>query len=117
MKVAQKNPTNPNTRSVHLPHAPSMLNMELSPSGHLSDIGPEPGKHSRLTSALVGIVLHHVRTRLALPVVLLYTCLLCIYYFFSLFSPVDPETAADAPVIDYVDDDPSLPEQPGKPPL
>ncbi|KAM3255829.1 hypothetical protein ACQJBY_048796 [Aegilops geniculata] len=28
-------------------------------------------------------------------------------------SNVDLETAADAPVIDYVDDDPSLPEQPG----
>ena len=50
MKVAQKNPTNPNTRSVHLSHAPSMLNMELSPSGRLSNTGPETGKHSRLTS-------------------------------------------------------------------
>ena len=30
----------------------------------------------------------------------------CIYYFFPLFSPVDPETAADATMIDYVDDDP-----------
>ena len=40
-------------------------------------------------------------------------CLLYIYCFFPLFSPVDPETDA-APVIDYVDDDPSLPEQPGK---
>ena len=39
-----------------------------------------------------------------------------IYCFFPLFSPIDPE-ADDAPVIDYVDDDPSLPEQPGKPPL
>ena len=38
------------------------------------------------------------------------------YCFFPLFSPVDPE-AHDALVIDYVDDDPSLPEQPGKPPL
>ena len=38
----------------------------------------------------------------------------CIYCFFPLFSPVDPETDA-APVIDYVDNDPSLPEQPGKP--
>ena len=28
--------------------------------------------------------------------------------------PVDSETDADAPVIDYVDDDPSLPKQPGK---
>ena len=35
----------------------------------------------------------------------------------SLFSSVDPE-AADAPVIDYSVDDPSLLlEQPGKPPL
>ena len=42
-------------------------------------------------------------------------CLLYIYCFFPLFSPVDPKTDA-APVIDYVDDDPSLPEQPGKPP-
>ena len=33
----------------------------------------------------------------------------------SLLS-VDLETD-DASVIDYVDDDPSLPEQPGKPPL
>ena len=31
--------------------------------------------------------------------------------------PVDSETDADAPVVDYVTDDPSLlPEQPGKPP-
>ena len=56
MKVAQKNPTNPNTRSVHLSHAPSMLNMGLSPSGHLSITGPELRKHSRLTSPLTGIV-------------------------------------------------------------
>ena len=42
----------------------------------------------------------------------------CIYCFFPLFSPVDPETAADATVIDYVDDHPFfLSEQPGKPPL
>ena len=43
-------------------------------------------------------------------------CYACfyIYCFFPLFSPVDPETDA-TPVIDYVDDDPSLPEQPGKP--
>ena len=52
MKVAQKNPTNPNTRSVHLSHASNYLNMELSLSGHLSDTGPEPGKHSWLTSPL-----------------------------------------------------------------
>ena len=55
-KLIRKNPTNPNMRSVHLSHAPSMLNMELSPSDHLFNTGPEPGKHSRLTSPLAGIV-------------------------------------------------------------
>ena len=42
----------------------------------------------------------------------------CIYYFFPLFSLVDLETAADAPVIDYVDDDTSSlsAELPGEPP-
>ena len=31
-------------------------------------------------------------------------------------SPVPPETDADAPEYDNVDNDPSLPKQPGKPP-
>ena len=45
-------------------------------------------------------------------------CLLYIYYFFPLFSPVDPETGADATEYDYVTDDPSpcTTELPGKPP-
>ena len=44
-------------------------------------------------------------------------CLLYIYCFFPLFSPVDPETDV-APMIDYVNDDPSSlsAELPGKPP-
>ena len=45
---------------------------------------------------------------------------LCALYllFLPLFSSVDPVAAADAAVIDYVTDDPSvLCEQPGKPPL
>ena len=33
------------------------------------------------------------------------------------FFPVDSETGADVRVFDYTEDDPSLPEQPGKPPL
>ena len=32
------------------------------------------------------------------------------------FYPVDSETAAGTLVIDYIDDEPFLPEQPGKPP-
>ena len=67
----------------------------------------------------VGITYYRVRAHLAPRIAMLcfvMLCLLYIYCFFPLFSPVDPETDA-APVIDYVDDDPSLPEQPGKPPL
>ena len=70
MKVAQNNetisdmqlvrpphtPSISNTQSVYLSDASNYLNMELSPSGHLSDTGPEPGKHSRLTSPFSGIV-------------------------------------------------------------
>ena len=42
----------------------------------------------------------------------------CIYCFFPLFSPVDPETDV-APVIDYVTDESSsfATELPGKPPF
>ena len=42
-------------------------------------------------------------------------CVLYIYCFFPLFSPVDPETDA-APVIDYITDDPASfsAELPGK---
>ena len=43
--------------------------------------------------------------------------LLFIVFPLRQFFSVDLETAADTPVIDYIDDDPSLPEQPGKPSL
>ena len=50
MKVAQNDETNPNTLPTYLLDVPNYLNMELSPSGHLSDTGPEPGTPSRLFS-------------------------------------------------------------------
>ena len=119
MKVAQNDKTNPNMRSVYLFDASIYLNVEHSPFSHLSDAGPEPGKHSRLNSPFTYIMQYYVRSTLVLLFVLscfVMLCLLYIYCFFSLFSPVDPETDV-APVIDNVDDDPSLPELPGKPPL
>ena len=42
--------------------------------------------------------------------------LLFIVFPFRYFFPIDPETAGD-PQFDYGVDDPSLPQQPGKPPL
>ena len=56
MKVAQKNVTNPDARSVYLLDTSNYLNMEHSPSGHLSDTAPEPGKHSRLNPPFTFIV-------------------------------------------------------------
>ena len=86
MKVAQKNPTNPNTRSVHLSHAHSMLNMELSPSGHLSDTGPEPETPSRLIYPFTYNVYDRVRARLALRIVM--SCLvLPLFAMYLLFLP------------------------------
>ena len=42
--------------------------------------------------------------------------LLFIVFPLCYFFPVDSETDADVRVFDYTEDDPPLPEQPGKPP-
>ena len=115
MKVAQNDETNLDTQLVHPPRVPSIVNLQHFTSGAFVRKHGTPGILSRMLPPFTGITSYRVRTRLALLVVLLCTCLLCIYCFFPLFSPVDPGT--DAAVIDYVDDDPFLPEQPGKPPL
>ena len=117
MKVAQNDETNPDTQPVRPPHIPSIANTQLSPSGSSVRKRETPGILSRMFPPFTGITSYRVRTRLALPVVLLCTCLLCIYCFSPLFSPVDYETDAAAAQFDYGVDDPSLlPEQPGKPP-
>ena len=66
MKVAQNDETNPNARSVYVSDASNYLNMELSLSIHLSNTGPEPGKHSRLFSCFTYFVQHYVRSTLVL---------------------------------------------------
>ena len=99
-------------RSVYLSEASNYLNMEHSPSCHLFDTRPESGIHSQLNSPFTYIMYPYVRSHPAQHIATLcfvMLCLLYIYCFFPLFSPVDPETDA-ASVIDYVDDDPSLPE-------
>ena len=86
---------------------------------------PENTKHREYFPGcfppFTGITYYRVRAHRTPRIALLYfvmLCLLCIHYFFPLFSPVDYETdaAAGAPT-DYAVDDPSLlPEQSGKPP-
>ena len=86
MKVAQKNPTNPNTLTTYLSDASKYLNMELSPSGHLSNTCPEPGIHSRLNSPFTYIVQYYVRSTLVLLIVL--SCLVVpLFALYLLFLP------------------------------
>ena len=114
MKVAQNNETIPDMQPIRPPHTPSISNTQLSPSGSSVRKHRTPGILSRMFPPFTGITSYRVRTRLALPVVLLCTCLLCIYCFSPLFSPVDPEIDA-APEYDYTPDvQPISTELPGK---
>ena len=121
MKVAQNDETNPDTQSVRPPHTPNLSNSQLSPPAPL----PKNVKHREYFPGcfppFTGITYYRVRAHRTPRIALLYfvvLCLLCIHYFFPLFSPVDYETDAAAAQFDYGVDDPSyLPEQPGKPPL
>ena len=120
MKVTQNDETNPDTRSVRPPHLPNLSNPQLSPSGSSARKRETPGILSRMFPPFVGITYYRVRAHRTPRIALIYfvvLCLLCIHYFFPLFSPVDYETDAAADQFDYGVDDPSLlPEQPGKPP-
>ena len=120
MKVAQNDETIPDTQSVRPPHPPNLSNPQLSPSGSSARKRETPGILSRMFPPLTGITYYRVRAHRTPRIALLYfvmLCLLCIHYFFPLFSPVDYETDAAADQFDYGVDDPSLlPEQPGKPP-
>src|SRR5215216_4942111 len=119
MKVAQNDETNPNTHPVRLPHVPSIANMQLSPSG--------PSVRKRLTPRILslmfppfaGITYYRVRAHLT-PLVVLSCIVMHMFALYLLFLPpllsLDLETDAAATQYDYGVDDPSLPEQPGKPP-
>ena len=66
-----------------------------------------------------GTTSYRVRAHLALHFVM--SCIVMhLFALYLLFIPpllsLDTETDAAATQYDYVDDDPSLPEQPGKPP-
>ena len=120
MKVAQNDETNPDKQPVRPPHIPNLSNSQLSPSGSFARKCETPGILSRMFPPFAGITYYGVRAHRTPRIALLYfvmLCLLCIHYFFPLFSPVDYETDAAADQFDYGVDDPSLlAEQPGKPP-
>ena len=92
MKVAQNDETNPNTQSVRPPRVPSIVNLQHFTCGSSIRKRETPGIFCRMFPPFTGITSYRVRTRLALLVDLLCTCLLCIYCFSPLFSPVAPVT-------------------------
>src|SRR3954462_9081915 len=93
--------------------------LDLSPPVTLSGNHPEPVVHPRIIFRSEQYTLYRVRTpptlRLPCLVFVLLLCCVFIVSFPPLYCPVVLTTAADAPVIDYVDDDrtPTI-ELPGK---
>ena len=113
MKVAQ--PVRP-------PHTPNISNTQLFPSGSSIRKREIPGILSRMFPPFAGISYPYIRSPLAQRIaascfVLPSIALLFIVFPLRYSFPVDSETDVDAPVVDYVTNDPSLSEQPGKPPL
>ena len=95
--------------------------MQLSPSGSSVRNRETPGILFRIFHLFAGIAYPYVRSPLAQRIaascfVLHLIALLFIVFFLRYSFPVDSETAADVRVFDYIEDDPSLPEQLGKPP-
>ena len=121
MRVAQNDETNPDTQPVRPPHIPSIVNTQLFPFGPPVRKRETPGILSRMFPPFAGITYPYVRSPLAQRVSMLcFVMLDCsvIYYVpLRYFFPVNPEAAVGTLVIDYIDDEPFLPEQPGKPPL
>ena len=122
MKVSQNDKTNPDMQPVHPPHIPSIANLQHFTSGSSVQKRETPGILSRMFPPFADITYHYVRSPLAPHIaascfVLHLIALLFIVFPLCYFFPVDSETGADVRVFDYTEDDPSLPEQPGKPPL
>ena len=138
MKVAQNGETNPNTQSICLRHIPSIANIKpfplgsfvrkcltsrkrsrmLSPFDSSARKHETPGIFSRMFPPFTGVTSYRVRTHLALPVVLLCTCLLCIYCFFPPLLSGRPRDCRWCRCDQLRRRRPLslLPEQPGKPP-
>ena len=109
MKVAQNDETNPDTQPV-VRHTSLTYRTRNFPSPAPR---PENTKHREYFPGgfppFTGITYYRVRAHRTPRIALIYfvvLCLLCIHYFFPLFSPVDYETDAAADQFDYGVDDP-----------
>ena len=119
MKVAQNDETNPDTQPVRPPHIPSIVNTQLSPSGSSARKRETPGILSRMFPPFPSTTSYRVRAHLA-PRIDMSSIVMLMFALYLLFLPpllsLDTETDVAATQYDYGVDDPSLLEQPGKPP-
>ena len=120
MKVAQNNETNPVTQPVRPPHIPSIANTQPSPSGSSVRKRETPEILSLMFSPFADTTSYRVRAHLA-PRIVMSSIVMLMFALYLLFLPpllsLDTETDAAATQYDYGVDEPSLPKQPGKPPL
>ena len=121
MKVAQNDETILDTHFVRPPHTPNLSNSQLFPSGSSVQKRETPGILSRMFPPFVGITSYRVIGTLSTThcLVMHRHAYVCIIFIVSSLSSLvrHTETDAAATQYDYGVDDPSLPEQPGKPPL
>ena len=120
MKVAQNDETDSDMQPVHLPHTPSMLNLQHFTSRSSVRKRETSGILSRMSPSFAGTTYCRVRAHLA-PLIVMSCFAMHFFALYLLFLPpllsLDYETdAAACALTDYAVDDPSLPEQPGKPP-
>ena len=121
MKVAQNDETNPDTQTFIRHTSLTYRTRNFPPLAPL----PENTKHREYFPGgfppFTGITYYRVRAHQTPRIALIYfvvLCLLCIHYFFPLFSPVDYETDAAADQFDYGVDDPlSCQSNQASPPL
>ena len=119
MKVAQNDETNPDTQPVRPPHIPNISKSQLSPSVSSVRKCETSGILSRMFPPFVGITSYRVRAHLA-PCIVMSCIVMLVFALYLLFLrpllSLDIETDTAATQYDYGVDDPSLPEQQGKPP-
>ena len=86
MKVAQNDETNPNKQSVHLPHVPSIVNLQHFTSGSSVRKRETPGILSQMFPPFAGITYYRVRAHLASLLVM--SCIVThLFALYSLFLP------------------------------
>ena len=86
MKVAQNDETNLNAQSVRPPRVPSIVNLQLSPSGSPVRKRETPGILSRMFHPFAGITYYRVRAHLT-PLIVMSCIVMLMFALYLLFLP------------------------------